>query len=134
MSTILKTVQLPDARRIVAAAQAEAAEAKVAVCVAVVDQAGHLLAFERMEGAPLSSIDGALRKARTASMFAWDTADLSSRPRFDVDMAAWNDPHALFAPGGVVLRQDGVAVGGVGVCGGPGAHDQEIAKAAAEAF
>ena len=137
VSELLKTLQLPDARRIVAAAQAKAAELKASVTVAVVDAGGHMLAFERMQGAPISSIDGAMRKAWTAAIFAADSADLArgaSGAAATLDVSHWTDARALFVAGGIALRQDRVVVGAVGICGGPGAHDQEIAQNAADAF
>jgi len=60
MSTSHKTVELVDARRMIAAAIAEAEQQKQPMNIAVVCAGGHLLAFERMAGAWLGSVDIAI--------------------------------------------------------------------------
>ena len=66
MSTTFKTLQLPDARRIIAAATKKAEDIKQPMNIAVVDAGGNLLAFERMEDAWLGSIDISIKKAWTS--------------------------------------------------------------------
>jgi uncharacterized protein GlcG (DUF336 family) len=58
---------------LIAAARAKATELGVAVSVAVLDAAGHLKAFSRMDGAWLGSADVAIRKARTSVLFEAET-------------------------------------------------------------
>ena len=64
------------ARRVAAAAEAEAARNNWAVAIAVLDDAGHLVVFHRMDGAKLVAIDIAIRKARTAVYFQGPTKAL----------------------------------------------------------
>jgi uncharacterized protein GlcG (DUF336 family) len=78
MSTEHKTLQLPDARRIIAAATKKAEEIGQPMNIAVVCAGGHLLAFERMEGAWLGSVDIAQKKAWTSRAFDIETGKLGT--------------------------------------------------------
>jgi uncharacterized protein GlcG (DUF336 family) len=96
----------------------------------------HLKAFTRMDGAPLASIDIALKKARTAALFhapseaVWEYCKPGA-PAPGLELT--NGGLAPFG-GGVPLDADGELVGAVGVSGGAVAQDREIALAAAAAF
>jgi uncharacterized protein GlcG (DUF336 family) len=130
VSAIYKTVQLADARRMIEAAAGKATELKRSICVAVVDAGGHLLALERMDGAPFGSVNHSTRKARTARAFDAETRELAKRP--DLSSATGK---ALFIAGGIPVLQDRAVVGAIGVAGARTAdEDQEIAKAGAAAF
>ena len=65
-----------EAENLIAAAAAQAAAIGIAVSIVVLDVAGHLKAFLRMDGAWLGSIDVAMRKAKTAVLFEADTSAL----------------------------------------------------------
>ena len=78
MSTSIQTIQLTDARRIIAAASKKAEELGQPMNIAVVDAGGNLLAFERMENAWLGSIDIAQKKAFTSRAFDISTKDLGT--------------------------------------------------------
>src|SRR5688572_14871597 len=71
-----KTLTLEVARRIAAAAEVEARRNNWAVSIAVLDDAGHLMVFHRMDGAKLVATDIAIRKARTAVYFQGPTKSL----------------------------------------------------------
>ena len=71
-------IQLADARRIIAAAEKKAEEIGQPMNVALVDEGGNLIAFERMANARLGSIDIAQKKAWTARAFDITTKDLGS--------------------------------------------------------
>jgi uncharacterized protein GlcG (DUF336 family) len=137
MSHTVKTVQLVDARRIIAAATKKAEEIGQPMNIAVVDAGGNLLAFERMENAWLGSIDIAQKKAWTSRAFDITTQDLgkNSQPGdqfFGIN--ASNDGKVMIFAGGIPLKQDGVVVGAVGISGGAGKQDQEVAEAGVAAF
>jgi uncharacterized protein GlcG (DUF336 family) len=137
MSTSHKTVQLEDARRIIAAATKKAEEIKQPMNIAVVCAGGHLLAFERMEGAWLGSVDIAQKKAWTARAFDIETGTLGTFSQsgdqfFGIN--ASNDGKVMIFAGGVPIKQDGKVVGAIGVSGGLGAQDQAVAEAGAAAF
>jgi uncharacterized protein GlcG (DUF336 family) len=64
---------LDQAEPVLSAGAAQAAAIGVAVCIAILDDAGHLKAFSRMDGAWLGSVDVAMSKARTSTLFRAET-------------------------------------------------------------
>jgi uncharacterized protein GlcG (DUF336 family) len=137
MSTAHKTLQLPDARRIIAAATKKAEEIGQPMNIAVVCAGGHLLAFERMEGAWLGSVDIAQKKAWTSRAFDIETGKLGTLSQSGdqfFGIHASNDGKVMIFAGGVPVKQDGAVIGAVGVSGGLGAQDQAVAEAGVAAF
>jgi uncharacterized protein GlcG (DUF336 family) len=130
-------IQLADARRIIAAAQKKAEEIGQPMNVAVVDEGGNLLAFERMANAWLGSIDISIKKAWTSRAFDIATKDLAKNSQsgdqfFGIHVS--NDCKVMIFAGGIPLKKDGKVVGAVGVSGGDGKQDQTVAEAGAAAF
>lgn len=125
-------ISLADAKRVIAAAQAEATKNKWEVCVAVVDGGGHLVAFERMDTTQFGSVEVAQEKARTAAGFR-----RSSKVFQDVVAAGGEGvrmlklPGALPIEGGLPLIAGGKIVGAIGVSGVTSAQDGQIAAAGA---
>jgi uncharacterized protein GlcG (DUF336 family) len=137
MSTSIKTLQLPDARRIIAAAEKKAEELGQPMNVAVVDAGGNLLAFERMENAWLGSIDISQKKAWTSRAFDITTKDLGKNSQSGdqfFGIHASNDGKVMIFAGGLPIKQDGVVIGAIGVSGGSGEQDHAVAEAGAAAF
>lgn len=137
MSAATKTVQLVDAKRMIEAAVKKAEEIKQPMCIAVACAGGHLLAFERMEKAWMGSIDISIKKAWTARAFDIETKDLGKESQSGgqfFGIHASNDGKVMIFAGGVPVLQDGVVVGAIGVSGGSGKQDQEVAEAGAKAF
>jgi uncharacterized protein GlcG (DUF336 family) len=137
MSTAHKTLQLPDARRIIAAATRKAQEIGQPMNIAVVCAGGHLLAFERMEGAWLGSVDIAQKKAWTSRAFDIETGKLGTLSQSGdqfFGIHASNEGKVMIFAGGVPVKQDGKVVGAVGVSGGLGAQDHAVAEAGVAAF
>src|SRR5258708_12157807 len=64
-----KGLTLAEAKKIVAAAQADAAKSNLTMAIAVVDEGGHLLLFEKMDGTQTGSVNVAIAKARSAALF-----------------------------------------------------------------
>ena len=131
------SVSLDDARRVIAAAQARARAIGQPQNVAVVDDGGNLVAFERMDGAWRGSITIAIDKAWTARAFDIATKDLAENaqpgaPFYGIH--ASNGGRVMIFAGGVPLIRDGAVVGGVGISGGDGDQDQTCAEAAAAVF
>lgn len=129
----IASISLNSASEIVDRAIAAATESRLAICVAVVDRAGHPLVFKRMPGAPLHSIEIALDKAYTAVSFGRTTADWDRRLAKGSEMLR----HGLlqrerFVPfgGGVPIKHEGICVGAIGISGGTEAQDVELANAA----
>jgi uncharacterized protein GlcG (DUF336 family) len=128
---------LAGARRIIAAAEVKAAEMKLKVNIAVVDDGGHLLAFERMDGARPASGYTAITKATTAATFRAPTGPVpagTSTPDPLLNLSLQNAASASGGKlttlyGGVPIIVDSQVIGGVGVGGGTGEQDAEMARA-----
>lgn len=125
-----RVLTLEAAKRVAAAAEAEARRNNWAVSIAVVDDSGQLLLFQRMDNAKLVAIDIAIRKARTAAFFQGPTKDL------EAEVAGGRTallPIDGFMPleGGVPLMSGDQMVGAVGVSGVTGAQDAQCAIAGA---
>jgi len=137
MSATIKTIQLPDARRIIAAATKKAEDIGQPMNIAVVDAGGNLLAFERMENAWLGSIDIAQKKAWTSRAFDITTKDLGENSQSGnqfFGIHASNDGKVMIFAGGIPIKQDGKVVGAIGISGGSGEQDHTVAQAGAAAF
>lgn len=121
------------ANEVVAAVVAAARDSGRSVSVAVVDDAGALVAFQRMDGAPRFSADFAVAKARTASAFRTETAALEAlyadRPVFALSFVAQGG--FFLGRGGVPIEHDGIVVGAVGVSGSDAHGEEELARVAA---
>ncbi|MBX6323530.1 MAG: heme-binding protein [Rhodospirillaceae bacterium] len=128
-----RTLSLAAAQAVAAAAQAEAQRNGWAMCIAVVDDGGHLLCLHRMDGTQTGSIDIAIAKARCAAAFR--------RPTKAFEEAVADGRTALLAlpgfvpvEGGLPLTAEGGLVGAVGVSGGRGVEDGRVAEAGAAAL
>ncbi|MDE0721598.1 MAG: heme-binding protein [Dehalococcoidia bacterium] len=99
------------------------------VDMAVVDDAGNLLAYARMDRCLRPTF--ALRKAYTAAIRGMDTLAFSEAlVAQGRSIEAFGDPQLIAIPGGVVVMKEGAVVGAIGVGGLPsGIDDQSIARA-----
>ncbi len=117
---------------LIRAARAKAADMGIAVSVVVLDVAGHLKAFSRMDGAWLGTIDVAMKKARTSVLFEAETQAIWEicKPGAQAHgLEQTNDGLVTFA-GGIPLKSaDGALLGAIGVSGGQVAQDFEVARA-----
>ena len=130
-------LNLIDARKIIAAATKKAEEIGQPMCLAVVDEGGNLLAFERMENAWRGSIDIAMSKAFTSRAFDITTKDLgdnSGPGQQFFGIHASNHGRIMIFAGGIPLKQNGAVVGALGVSGGAGEQDHAVAVAGAEGY
>jgi uncharacterized protein GlcG (DUF336 family) len=130
-------VSLEEARQTIRAGQVKAAEIGVPMNIAVVDAGANLVAFERMEGAWIGSIDISINKAFTSRAFDIETKALGENSQSGdqfFGIHASNHGRIMIFAGGVPLKRGGEVVGAVGVSGGLGKQDQEVAEAAAAAF
>ena len=124
------SVSAEGAQRALAAAAAEARKQGWMVSIAVVDPAGELVAFLRMDGAPYSSVDIARAKARTAARFRRPTRGLDSALAAG-RLAILGLEGATPVEGGVPIVVRGETVGAVGVSGVTSAQDAQVAQAGA---
>jgi glc operon protein GlcG len=115
------------AQKIVAAAAAKAAEIGQPQCITVVDSGGHMIAFLRMDGAFVQSIDSSMRKAMTSASYGDPTGHMPEG--VDIKLAIATDGKRINLPGGLPIIVDGHVIGGIGIGSGTGAQDLECAKA-----
>ncbi len=130
-------ITLKDARTIIAAAEAKAAEIGQPMNIAVADAGGNLVAHVRMDGAWLGSIDISIKKAYTSRAFDITTKDLATHSQSGgqfFGIHASNDGKIMIFAGGIPLKQGGKVVGAIGVSGGTGDQDHAVAEAGAAAF
>jgi uncharacterized protein GlcG (DUF336 family) len=130
-------VTLKEARKIIEAAEKRAKKLGQPMNIAVVDSGGNLVAHVRMDGAWVGSIDISINKAWTARAFDISTKELSTMAQPGQDfygIHVSNHGRVMIFAGGVPLKRDGLVVGAVGVSGGTGDQDQEVAEAGANAF
>lgn len=130
-------VTLEAARKVIRAGQEKAREIGQPMNIAVVDAGTNLVAFERMEGAWIGSIDIAINKAFTSRAFDIETKALGENSQsgdqfFGIHVS--NHGRVMVFAGGVPLKNGDQVVGAVGVSGGMGKQDQAVAEAAAKAF
>jgi glc operon protein GlcG len=100
--------------------------------IAVVDAAGDLLAFQRMDGVRPASADLAIAKARTAARLQRPTAEIEDN--INQGRTAFVTADIMALRGGVPIRVNGEVVGAIGVAGLSKDTDTEIANAAAAAL
>ena len=130
-------LKLEDARRVLLAAEREANNQSQPMNIAVVDAGGNLIAFVRMDGAWLGSIDIAMKKAWTSRAFDIETKALGKLAQPGEDfygIHVSNQGKVMIFAGGVPLKRHGEVVGAIGVSGGVGKQDQAVAEAGAKAL
>lgn len=128
---------LEGARAVLAAAERRAQELHVPMDLAVVDEGGHLLAFERMDGAKPSSVEIAIVKARAAAVRRSPTGPAKEgEPNLLVAMglAVASPTQQTPIRGGVPLVVDGQVVGAIGASAGTEEQDLDVARAGAAAL
>lgn len=126
-----------DAAGILAAAHAQAERIGVPMDIAVVDDGGHLLAFERMDGAKITSIQVAIDKAFTAAGTRKGTHEYTQiagagGPAFGIFVS--NQGRFMIFGGGLPILVDGVCVGAVGCSSGSVEQDMSVAQAGIDAL
>jgi len=129
---------LEGAQVVLAAAQARAVEIKVPMDIAVVDDGAHLLAFARMDGAKLSSVEIAIRKAQGAAIRRLPTAPARTGDEVNVvlslGLALATEGRQIPVRGGIPLLVDGICVGAIGVSNGTEDQDVDVAQAGVRAL
>ena len=134
-------LQLRGAEVALAAARKKAEGMQVFVNIAVVDDGGHLIAFARMDKARPASGSTALTKAVTAATFRQPTGPLPAGGEPDVllnlslqNAAAASGGKITTLKGGIPIVVSGDVIGAVGVGGGTGEQDAEVARAGVDAL
>jgi uncharacterized protein GlcG (DUF336 family) len=124
-----KYITLDDAKKALAAAEAEAKKNNWNVAIAILDAGGHLIAFQRMDDTQIGSVNIAIGKARTAVNFKRPTKameDIVAGGRIAFVAVEGITP----VQGGLPVTVDGKVIGSVGVSGVQSSQDEQIAQAA----
>lgn len=124
-------ISLTAAKAAIAAAEAEARRHNWKMNISVVDPNGDLIAFERMDGAQLASIQISQHKARTAARYRRETFALEQGLQAgNVYLMTLDD--AIASRGGFPLVSGGHIIGAIGCSGGTGSQDAATCKAGAD--
>ena len=122
-------LEIADVKRVAAACEAEALQNQWAVTIAIVDDGGHLLWLQRLDGAPAISSHIAPAKAHTAALGRRESKvyeDVINQGRVSFLSAP---AVAGMLEGGVPIMKDGQCLGAVGVSGVKSTEDAQIARA-----
>tara|TARA_A100001037_G_scaffold258442_1_gene245650 strand:- start:58 stop:483 length:426 start_codon:yes stop_codon:yes gene_type:complete len=136
----MRTVQkltLDDARIMMAGAEAKATEIGVDMDIAITDDNGSLLLFQRMDGGRITSIDVAISKAFTAAAARKSTRDYgvagaAGGPAFGIHVS--NQGRFMIVPGGLPVFVDEQIVAGIGCSSGTPNQDEVVAQAGIDAL
>ena len=128
-----KYITLEDAKKAMAAAEAEARKNNWNVAIAILDAGAHLILFEKMDDTQLGSVNIAMGKAKTAVNF--------KRPSKAIEDIVAGGRQAFLAlegitplQGGLPVVADGKVIGAVGVSGVMSSQDEQVAQAAVNAL
>ena len=125
-----KVLTLGLAKRLVAAAEAEAKRRGATVVLAVVDDGGQLILLERLDDTQVASVEVAIGKARTAAIFRRPSKEFEDQVK-NGRVAALALPGATPLQGGIPISVEGKVIGAIGASGNSPQEDEEIALAGA---
>jgi len=128
-----RSLTLDAAKKIAAAAEAEAAKNKWNVVIAILDDGGHLIYLQRMDETQIGSVQIAQDKGRTAVIMKRPTKALEDAVASGRNVVL-RLPGVLPVEGGLPLMVDGKVIGGIGVSGVTSQQDGQIAAAGVAAL
>jgi uncharacterized protein GlcG (DUF336 family) len=133
----IKRLSLADSKILIDGASSKATEIGVPMCIAITDESGQLIAFERMDGGKLTSSIIAQDKAYTAAgakrtTESYGIASQPGSPAYGINSAIGG--RLLVVAGGLPVVVDGDVVGAIGVSSGSPAQDTECAQAGIDLF
>lgn len=133
----IKRLDQSDAQLLIAGARAKAVEIGVPMCIAITDESGQLIAFERMDGGKVTSTTIAVDKAFTAAAarkatHEYGEASQPGKPAFGIHSAI--SGRLMIVGGGLPVIVDGDVVGGIGLSSGTPAQDMQCAQAGLDHF
>jgi glc operon protein GlcG len=129
------TIEYSEAKKIVEVIADKALQMRKAVVIAVTDSHGELIAFARMDGAPISSIRIATNKAWTAARERKPTQEIGEKvrhPEKGHDIAYYGDPRFVGWGGGIPVWRNGEVSGAVAVSGLSSSEDIGLATLGVE--
>lgn len=130
------SITLEQAEKAIKAAKAKAAEINTLMNIAIVDAGTNLVAFAKMDGAWLGSIDISQKKARTARYFNMNTGEIGklAQPGGPLYNIEHSNGGLISFPGGVPIKNaKGEVIGAIGVSGSSVENDHTVAQAGADA-
>lgn len=128
-------ISLEQARKVIAAAEVEAKKNNWPVAIAVVDGAGFLVAFQRLDNTQLGSVKVAIQKAETSAKFRRATKVFEETlEKGGANLKLLKLPDALPIEGGLPIVHEGKIIGAIGVSGVKSNEDGQIAAAGLEAL
>lgn len=130
-------ITLAQAEQLVAAAKEKSLAIDTKMNIAVVDAGANLVAFARMDGAWLGSLDISIKKAKTARFFDMDTGAIGglSQPGGSLYNIEHSNGGLITFPGGVPIKNAaGDVIGAIGVSGSSVENDHTVAAAGAAAI
>ena len=133
----MHNVTSEQARKIIDACLQKSEELNLKMNIAVVDSGTNLVAFNKMDGAWLGSIDIAQKKAKTARFFNMNSGEIGklSQPGGSLYNIEHSNGGLITFPGGVLLKNaEGEIIGAVGVSGSTVENDHTVAEAGANAI
>jgi len=125
-----KVLTLGMAKKLVAAAEAEAKKRGATVVIAVVDDGGQLILLERLDDTQVASVEVAIGKARTAAIFRRPSKVFEDQVK-NGRVAALALPGATPLQGGIPITVEGKGIGAIGASGNSPQEDEEVALAGA---
>jgi len=128
----IKRLDIDEAKILIEGAAARAREMGIPMCIAVTDESGHLINFDRMNGGKISSISIAIDKASTGAIARNCTHEYN--PLCVPGIHITNGGHFSIIGGGLPVFVDGEIVGGIGVSSGTAEQDRICAEAAIQHF
>jgi len=133
----IKRLSSAEAFVLVEGARASSLRMGIPMCIAVADESGNLIAFDRMDGGKISSISIAIDKAFTAAAarkatHVYNQLCVPGQPTFGIHIT--NGGHFSIIGGGVPVVIDGEVVGGVGISSGTADQDRVVAEEALQHF
>lgn len=129
------SINLEQAKRAIVAGQAEARKNNWPMAIAILDTAGHLVAYERMDDTQTASIQVAIDKGVSAAIYRRPTKvfeDIVAKG--GAGLRVMNLRNASMVEGGLPIVQNGKVIGAIGVSGAASDQDGMVAKAAVDAL
>ncbi|PWJ35046.1 GlcG/HbpS family heme-binding protein [Sediminitomix flava] len=130
-------ITLEQAEKVIAAAKQKATAIDTKMNIAIVDAGANLLAFARMDGAWLGSLDISIKKAKTARYFDMNTGLIGelSQPGQSLYNIEHSNNGLITFPGGIPIKNaEDVIIGAIGVSGSTVENDHAVAEAGAAAI
>jgi uncharacterized protein GlcG (DUF336 family) len=133
----IRRLSIDEAQVLIDGAAVASREMGVPMCIAVTDESGHLIRFDRMDGGKISSISIAIDKAFTGAVarrgtHIYNELCVPGKPTFGIHIT--NNGHFSIIGGGLPVTVDGEIVGAIGISSGTAEQDVVIAEAAIRYF